>query len=56
MAIRQVNTLNPIEARIGRLRSEIAQLEARYDDSSPPGVYAILERLRDDLVKLVKAR
>jgi hypothetical protein len=56
MIIRRVDTLNPIQARIERLRSEIAQLEARYDDSFPPSVYAVLKCLRDDLVKLIKAR
>jgi hypothetical protein len=35
-----------------RLRSEIAQLEARYDGLFPPGVYAVLERLRRDLAAL----
>ena len=49
-----VNALNSNEARIERLRSEIAQLEARYDDSFPPGVYAVLERLRGELAKLNK--
>jgi hypothetical protein len=35
-----------------RLRSEIAQLEARYDDHFPPSVYAVLERLRRELAAL----
>ena len=39
----------------GRLRSEIAQLEARYDDHFPPGVYAVLERLRGELAALEQA-
>jgi hypothetical protein len=42
--------------RVKQLRSEIAQLEARYDDSFPPGVYAVLERLRRELAELPKAR
>jgi hypothetical protein len=56
MAVSPEKTLNSIEARIERLRSEIAQLEARYDDSFPPGVYAVLERLRGKLAKLNKPR
>jgi hypothetical protein len=51
-----VNVLNSIEAHIERLRSEIAQLEARYDGGFPPGVYSVLERLRGELAKLNKAR
>ena len=56
MVARHVNVLNSIEARIERLRSEIAQLEARYDDSFPPGVYAVLERLRSELATFDKTR
>jgi hypothetical protein len=44
--------MSPLTSNDGhaeRLRSEIAQLEARYDDSFPPGVYAVLERLRREL-------
>jgi len=37
---------------VERLRSEIEQLEARYDGVFPPGVYAVLERLRQELVVL----
>ena len=42
------------QVRIERLRSEIAQLEARYDGVFPPGVYAVLERLRNELAELNK--
>ena len=42
------------EIRADRLRSEIAQLEARYDGSFPPGVYSVLESLRRELVALSK--
>jgi hypothetical protein len=42
------------ELRSERLRSEIAQLEARYDDTFPPGVYAVLESLRRELAALQK--
>lgn len=42
------------EARAGLLRSEIAQLVARYDDTFPPGVYAVLERLQGELAALQK--
>jgi len=42
------------ELRSERLRSEIAQLEARYDDMFPPGVYAVLESLRRQLAALQK--
>jgi len=38
--------------RAGRLRSEIAQLEARYDGLFPPGVYSVLESLRRELISL----
>ncbi len=40
--------------RADRLRSEIAQLEARYDGSFLPGVYSVLESLRQELVALNK--
>lgn len=39
-------TMTSIEIRAEQLRSEIAQLEARYDGAFPPGVYAVLKRLR----------
>ena len=55
MAVSPGKVLNSPESRIERLRSEIAQLEARYDDSFPPGVHAVLERLRTELAKLDKA-
>jgi hypothetical protein len=36
-----------------RLRSEIAQLEARYDGGAmPPGIYALMVRLRNELARL----
>jgi hypothetical protein len=47
-----MTTLTPIEVRTEWLRSEIAQLEARYDGAFPPSVYAVLERLRRDLAAL----
>jgi hypothetical protein len=37
---------------IKQLRSEIAQLEARYDNVFPPGVYAVIESLRRELAAL----
>lgn len=40
------------EIRADRLRSEIAQLEARYDGLFPPGVYSVLESLRQKLIAL----
>ena len=46
--------LTDSEIRADRLRSEIAQLEARYDGLFPPGVYSVLERLRQELVALNK--
>jgi hypothetical protein len=55
MAISPEKALNSIESHIERLRSEIAQLEARYDDSFPPSVYSVLERLRGELAELNKA-
>jgi hypothetical protein len=48
--------LTPFEARIVRLRSDIAQLEARYDGLFPPAVYAVLEGLRRELAALQGAR
>ena len=47
-----MNTLTDSETRADRLRSEIAQLEARYDGLFPPGVYSVLENLRRELVAL----
>ena len=44
-----MSTSTPLEARIGQLRSEIAQLEARYDGIFPPAIYAVLEDLRRQL-------
>ncbi len=36
--------------RVERLRSEILQLEARYDSGAmPPGIYAVLKRMRAEL-------
>ena len=49
-----MNALTPFEVRIERLRSEIAQLEARYDGLFSPAVYAVLERLRRELAMLQK--
>ena len=47
-----MSTLTSSEIRIERLRSEIAQLEARYDEVFPPSVYAVLEELRRQLAAL----
>ena len=46
--------LASIDVRAERLRSEIAQLEARYDGLLPPAIYAVLERLRRELAALHK--
>ena len=36
-----------------RLRSEIAQLEARYDGGAmPPAIYALVVRLRTELARM----
>jgi hypothetical protein len=36
-----------------RLRSEIAQLEARYDGGAiPPGIYLLALRLRNELARM----
>jgi len=48
--------LTPFEVRIERLRSDIAQLEARYDGLFPPAVYVVLEGLRRELAALQGAR
>jgi hypothetical protein len=50
-----MSTLTSSEIRIERLQSEIAQLEARYDGMFPPGVYAVLEKLRRQLAMLHQA-
>ena len=50
-----VNALTDSEIRADRLRSEIAQLEARYDGLFPPGIYSVLESLRRELIALDKA-
>jgi len=50
-----VKTFTDREIRADRLRSEIAQLEARYDGSFPPGVYSVLESLRLELTALDKS-
>ena len=49
-----MNALIDSEIRADRLRSEIAQFEARYDGLFPPGVYSVLESLRRELVALSK--
>jgi hypothetical protein len=49
-----VKTSTDGERRANRLRSEIAQLEARYDGLFPPGVYSILESLKLELIALNK--
>jgi hypothetical protein len=51
-----VKALTDCEIRADRLRAEIAQLEARYDGLFPPGVYSVLESLRQTLVALNKTR
>ena len=50
-----MSALTASEVPIERLRSEIAQLEARYDEVFPPGVYAVLEDLRRQLAALHQA-
>jgi hypothetical protein len=50
-----LEALTDSEIRADRLRSEIAQLEARYDGLFPPGVYSVLESLRLELIALNKA-
>lgn len=49
-----MSTLISSEVSIERLRSEIAQLEARYDGMFPPAVYAVLEELKRKLAALDK--
>ena len=49
-----MRSLTSIELRTERLRSEIAQLEARYDGLFPPNIYAVLECLRRELAALEK--
>ncbi len=41
------------ELLAARLRSEIAQLEARYDgDALPPSIYKLLVRLKRELAQM----
>jgi len=47
-----VKALTASELGAARLRSEIAQLEARYDGLFPPEVYSVLESLRRELVAI----
>jgi len=44
--------MSSVKESAERLRSEIAQLEARYDGLFPPSVYAVLDRLRRELAAL----
>lgn len=50
-----MSSLTVPEVPIETLRSDIAQLEARYDGIFPPGVYAVLEDMRRQLAKLQQA-
>ena len=50
----EMTALTTSEVLVKRLRSEIAQLEARYDGMFPPGVYAVLEELKRKLAALDK--
>jgi len=46
-----------VSEHAARLRSEIAQLEARYDGGAmPPGVYALVVRLRNQLARMERGR
>jgi hypothetical protein len=46
-----------VSARADRLRSEIAQLEARYDSGAmPPSIYMVPARLRAELARRSAAR
>ena len=49
-----MSDLTTPEVSFERLRSEIAQLEARYDGMFPPGVYSVLEELKRKLAALDK--
>lgn len=52
---KRVNRATP--KRTERLRSEIAQLEARYDSGAmPPSIYVILKRMRAELAKKTSAK
>jgi hypothetical protein len=42
-----------VNEHAARLRSEIAQLEARYDGGAmPPGIYSLVVRLRNELARM----
>jgi hypothetical protein len=51
----EMSKLKSSKICIEQLRSEIAQLEARYDGMFPPGVYAVLEDLRRQLAIVQQA-
>jgi hypothetical protein len=48
-------TLTISEIRIKRLKSEIAQLEARYDGLFPPAIFMVLKNLKCELAVLQEA-
>jgi hypothetical protein len=50
-----MSDLTASEVPVEQLRSEIAQLEARYDGLFPPSIYAVLEEMRCQLAKLDQA-
>ena len=50
-----MRALTTSETPAERLRSEIAQLDARYDGIFLPGVYAVLEKVKHKLAALHKA-
>ena len=47
-----MEALTDSEIRAGRLRFEIAQLEARYDGLFRPEIYSVLKSLRQEIVAL----
>jgi hypothetical protein len=49
-----MSDLTTSEVPVERLRSEVAQLEARYDGIFPPGVYAVHEEMKRQLAALHK--
>jgi hypothetical protein len=46
-----------VTTRAERLRSEIMQIEARYDSGAmPPSIYAVLKRMRAELADVAQRR
>jgi hypothetical protein len=51
--LQQAQSRGQVSEDAARLRSEIAQLEARYDGGAmPPEIYLLVVRLRNELARM----